>query len=901
MLQVRSVLPALVTLFLVGGLLAGPEPAQAQANGFVNELVVPGIQNATTIAFLPGGRMLVGELDEKIWLVEPGASGPNPTPFLQLDNSQLFAEQGLIDILPDPNFATNGHYYVFYTRGFPGAQNHNRVSRFTASGSTTVPGSEVVLWQDDMTAGGEHHGGTLAFGNDGKLYFTVGDGGFPFQPQNLTVFGGKLLRINLDGTTPTDNPFFDGPGPNKDQIWARGLRNPFRMTIDPVTGHLYVGDVGENSTTTSVEEVNLGAPGANYGWPLCEGSCALAGMTNPVFEYVHPNHDSAITLGLVYRGTQFPAQYVGTMLFADYAQGWIRQLILNPNGTVASIQNFWPANGSLDDPLIGDPVKLVVGPDGSLYYVDIGFDGGYNPNTAAIRRIRFVTGNQPPVCVASGAPTSGPAPLLVSFSSAGSFDPEGSPLSFLWNFGDGFSSNLANPVHNYTAAGPYVARLSVSDGTSTTLSNDVNISVGSPPSAALTSPADGSTFRAGDAITFSGSATDPDQGQLPASALSWTILFRHDQHFHPGGSLSGVSTGTLTIPTSGHDFSGNTRYEIILTATDASGLSSTTSVTVFPEKVNLTFGTDPAGLAIDIDGVRKPTPLVLDSLKGFVHTINAPQQTSLGASYGFSSWSDGGAQSHSIVTPNVNSSYVAEFEVTANPGLVAAYSFDDGSGTTAADDSGNGNLAAIGSAAWTPAGRFGSALQFDGSARAAVSDSPSLDLTEALTLMAWVRPAALSTYWNDVIIKEEGAYYLLADTPDGNPAAGGTFHPFGPLHGAGSLPLNQWTHLATSYDGAFIRLYVGGVQVASQALTGPIDTTNLPLSIGGHSTDGAFFTGTIDEIRIYNRALTGSEIQQLMSKAVRPLLISPPNGCGIGPELALLLPVLMALRRRARS
>ena len=153
----------------------------------MNEVVVPGITNATTIAFLPDGRMLVGELTRTIWVVQPGANQQDPTPFLQLGLCGPRREQGLMDILPDPNFASNDFYYVFYTR-VSGRGNHNRVSRFTASGNTTVANSELVLWQDDVDAGDEHHGGTLAIGNDGKLYFTYGEQGFPPRA------GSALLR-----------------------------------------------------------------------------------------------------------------------------------------------------------------------------------------------------------------------------------------------------------------------------------------------------------------------------------------------------------------------------------------------------------------------------------------------------------------------------------------------------------------------------------------------------------------------------------------------------------------------------------------------------------------------------------------------------------------------------------
>ena len=253
---------------------------------FVNETVVPDIPDATTIAFLPDGRMLIGRLTGAILVVQPGASQPNATPLLDVGSSFLFGEQGLHDILLDPGFAQNGFYYVFYTRG-SSSGNFNGVSRFTASGNATVPGSEVRLWEDNEDAGNVHHGGALAFGADGKLYITHGDHFTGADAQRLESSRGKILRINKDGSIPTDNPFYDGAGPNRDEIWALGLRSPFRMSVDQVTGTMHLSDVGHIDHTTSIEEINVGARGANYGWPICEGTCGVSGMTNPLYSYPH--------------------------------------------------------------------------------------------------------------------------------------------------------------------------------------------------------------------------------------------------------------------------------------------------------------------------------------------------------------------------------------------------------------------------------------------------------------------------------------------------------------------------------------------------------------------------------------------------------------------------------------
>jgi glucose/arabinose dehydrogenase/PKD repeat protein len=843
-------------------------PVSTLNPGFVNEVVVPDVQDATTIAFLPDGRMLIGELSEKILVVQSGASQPSPTPFLQLDSSQLIGEQGLMDILPDKSFAQNGFYYVFYTKGGSGQNNHNRVSRFTASGNGTVAGSELKLWEDDVIAETEHHGGSLAWGADDKLYITYGDQFQSTPSQQLDSYRGKVLRINKDGTAPTDNPFYDGNGPNKDQVWALGLRNPFRMSIDPVSGTMYIGDVGGNDSSTAFEEVNVGARGANYGWPTCEGVCGLPGVTSPIHSYPHSGRDASITGGIVYRGTQFPSEYRGSYFFGDYVQNTIKRLVFDANGNVATVANFWPADGAVDGPSVGDPVKFVQGPDGSLYYVDIGFNDSHVPNPAAIRRIRYVVGNQPPTAIASANPTSGQAPLTVAFSSAGSSDPEGSTLTYSWTFGDGGTSTQPNPSHTYSAPGSYVARLTVSDGVNSSLSNNVPITVGSPPTATILTPTNGIFFRAGDAIGYSGSATDAEDGTLPASAFTWTILFHHDSHVHPGGVVSGTKTGTLQIPTSGHDFEGSTSYEIVLTVTDSSGLSTSKSVTVFPDKVNLAFDTAPAGLNIEVDGITKRAPFVLDDLKAFQHTINAPNQTSGGTSYAFSSWSDGGGQSHGIVVPTANQSYTATFTAATGPRPVAAYGFDEGTGAAVADASGNGNGGTISNATWATLGKYGRALTFNGTtSRVTVSDSASLDLTSAMTLEAWVLPTT-SGGWRDVVYKgQDDIYYLEGSSSLGTPGVGGTFTP-SPLLAPSPLPVGAWSHLAAAYDGTTLRLFVNGVEVASRPQTGSIETSAGALAIGSDPIYGQYFQGMIDEVRIWNVARTQAQIQSDMNTPV---------------------------------
>jgi len=332
---------------------------------------------------------------------------------------------------------------------------------------------------------------------------------------------------------------------------------------------------------------------------------------------------------------------------------------------VTSVSNFEPADGTVDGPY-GDIVYLTQGPEGALYYVDLGYsDVGGTFGVSKIRRISYVQNNLPPVVAASATPTQGAAPLTVNFSSASSSDPEGHALTYQWVFGDGATSTLANPQHTYQTVGGYQARLTVSDGVNSSLSTPLGITVGNAPTATILTPTDSAPlFKAGDVISFSGDASDVEDGTLPASAYTWNIDFLHEGHVHPGIPITGVKSGTFTIPTSGHDFSGFTRYRITLTVTDSSGLQASSSVTIFPDKVNLNFDTAPTGLTLYLDGIAHTGPFVYDTLVGFNHTIEARNQTVGSTAYNFASWSDGGAQSHVIVVPDSGQSLTATYNAT---------------------------------------------------------------------------------------------------------------------------------------------------------------------------------------------------------------------------------------------
>jgi glucose/arabinose dehydrogenase len=319
--------------------------------GFSELPVVGGLSSPTSMAFAPDGRLFITEQPGRLRIVENGTL--LPTPFLTL-NVVSSGERGLLCVTFDPNFTSNHFLYVYYT--VPGSPAHNRISRFTANGDTAVAGREVDLFDlDPLSSATNHNGGSLHFGIDGKLYVGVGENANPSNSQSLNTDLGKFLRINPDGSIPTDNPFYTQTAGNNRAIWALGLRNPFTFAVQPGTGLIFINDVGQNTW----EEVNEGMAGANYGWPVCEGVCNMPGFVDPIYAYNHNGASAAITGGVFYEASQFPAAYRGQYFLSDYILGFIR--MMNP----ANHQVTGFATGAVG------PVDLDVGPDGDLYYLSV--------------------------------------------------------------------------------------------------------------------------------------------------------------------------------------------------------------------------------------------------------------------------------------------------------------------------------------------------------------------------------------------------------------------------------------------------------------------------------------------------------------------------------------------------
>jgi glucose/arabinose dehydrogenase len=600
--RVHPLAPTPVRAALLLAALATGAPAQWPA-GFTSVPVGSGWQQPVGVAFAPGGALLVWEKAGRVWSVVNGVQSSAPV----LDVSEEvgdWRDHGMLGFALDPHFAHNGRVYLGYVVDYhhlrwfgtpqysPTANEYfrdtiARVTRYELDPATyaLVPGSRAVLLGESMSTGipiaNQSHGmGTLLFGRDGTLLVSCGDGasydavddGGPapgssntalsdgiiragedvgaFRAQLVDSLSGKVLRIDPQtGNGVRSNPWYDAAAPRaaRSRVWALGLRNPFRLALEPGTGSLdplagdpgtlWIGDVGWNA----YEELDVAdAPGLNFGWPLHEGleplwsyrnaitrnldapnplygagGCTIQHFafqdllvedtllapswpnpcdasqqvpaTLPRFTHARPLVDwshstvaraktwsgnapaialvgapgspvqgpqwigSSALAGAWLEGGAYPPEYFGTFLFADYAGGWIRRYV---PGAPAQALPFGSGPETAGVVFVGaDPGSGVV------HYVRYAESGA-----SEVRRLLHVA-NLPPVAVATPAVAFGPVPFAVQFSAAASSDPEGGALEYLWDFGDGRTSTLRDPLHVYepiadvTSQGTFIARV----------------------------------------------------------------------------------------------------------------------------------------------------------------------------------------------------------------------------------------------------------------------------------------------------------------------------------------------------------------------------------------------------------------------------------------------------------
>ncbi|WP_291416806.1 ThuA domain-containing protein [Actinophytocola sp.] len=453
---------------------------------------------------------------------------------------------------------------------------------------------------------------------------------------NTNDLRGKVLRIHpeTDGTytIPDGNLFAPGTAQTRPEIYAMGFRNPFRIGIDPSTHKLMVANYGPDAQSASatrgpentVEWDIMNQPGF-YGWPYCIGQNVpyndydfATGTSGATFDCAHPVNNSPNNTGLtelppaipamvdyhyatnpafpelggggapmagpVYRydadlasDRKWPAYWDGKAMFAEWNQSKLYSFQLNEDGSqLVDINQIFKSFTMLK------PMDMKFGPDGALYMIEWGSGFGGDNADSGVYRIDYVQGNRAPIARAQADKTSGIAPLAVQFGSDGSLDPDGTPITYAWDFdGDGTTdSTEANPSHTYTANGNFSATLTVTDADGRTGNASVPIVVGNTaPTVTLNLPPNGGFFDWGDQVKFTVTVTDPEDGTINCDDVQLQSILGHDTHGHPLDQYTGCSGTVQTTLSSGHSEGDNVFAVFEASYTDKGGAGGASALT----------------------------------------------------------------------------------------------------------------------------------------------------------------------------------------------------------------------------------------------------------------------------------------------------------------------------------
>jgi len=564
-------------------------------------------------------------------------------------------EEGLQGIAIDPDFASNRWVYLYYspplntpvddpatpdvnegdapTTGtaadfapFKGAL---RLSRFKLSGNTLQLGTEQRIIDVPVDRGiCCHVGGQIGFDGRGNLYLSTGDDTNPFESggyaplderadrnpafdaqrtsANTNDLRGKLLRIRVKPgggyTVPSGNLFRAGTPKTRPEIYAMGLRNPFRFDVDPKTNRVYMADyspdAGEPDPTRGPAGQGrwmvIDRP-ANYGWPYCATPELpyvdydfATGQSGAPFDCAHPVNESPHNTGLTRLppvaepevaysydasaefpelGTggigpmagpaydyssqsrsrvKWPQYYEGKPLFYEWTRDYVKAFTLDRRGEVSRIESVLPSF------VFDNPMDMEFGPDGALYVLEYG-DGFFSENPdAQLARIDFVRGNRTPIPKISASPLAGLAPLTVTFSSAGTTDPDGDALRYAWDFDANgtVDSTAPNPTYTYQQNGSYRPTLKVTDSTGRSASAELPFVVGPiAPRVTIVAPVAGQPFQFGQQVSYEISVLDDEP--IDCSRVVMNYILGHDQHGHPITTATGCS-GTIATSSPGH-------------------------------------------------------------------------------------------------------------------------------------------------------------------------------------------------------------------------------------------------------------------------------------------------------------------------------------------------------------
>ncbi|GAA4586942.1 glucose/arabinose dehydrogenase [Actinoplanes octamycinicus] len=633
------------------------------------------------LAVLPDRRVLHTARSGEVRIHEP-ATGRNV--LAAKIPVYLHDEEGVQGVAIDPDFSRNKWVYVYYSpvlntpvddpstptvnegdapsegtaADFARFQGHMQLSRFKLAGNTLRLDTEQKILQVATDRGMCCHvGGKIDFDRHGNLYLSTGDDTNPFfssgfaplderanrnpafdaqrTAANTNDLRGKLLRIKVGPgggyTIPRGNLFRPGTPKTRPEIYAMGLRNPFRFTLDPESDTVFLADYSPDAQAADPARGPAGQgrwmaidKPANYGWPYCVAPDLpyvdydfATGVSGAPFDCAAPVNESPHNTGLrklppvekaeiIYSygasaawpelGTggigpmggpaysfdgrsrsqvKWPREFDGLPLFAEWTRDYVKAFHLDRRHQVTRIDPVLP------EIVFDNPMDLEFGPDGALYVLEYG-DGYFSENPEAqLARIDYVRGNRTPIPRVSANPGNGQAPLTVSFSSAGTADPDGDALTYAWDFdADGtVDSTAANATHTYTANGNYRPVLKVTDSTGRSASAEVILPVGTlAPQVTFVAPVTGQPFEFGQTVTYQVTVTD--DAPVDCARVTVTYILGHDQHGHPLSTSSGCTGSITTFVDAGHAGADNLTAVFVASYTDTGTPPQTGTATV---------------------------------------------------------------------------------------------------------------------------------------------------------------------------------------------------------------------------------------------------------------------------------------------------------------------------------
>jgi glucose/arabinose dehydrogenase len=633
--------------------------------GFALEPVATGQAENDLTGFveLPtGGAITIGKCGKVTFV-------PVTAPARQLATVPAACVQdiGLVGVALPPDFSTSRRVYTAYSYNGGDGHRYARLSYWLLNSVTqpTTMTSEHVIPLGQVAEDELSHGpGTVLIAPDGTIYYGLGDAASftvvdtkADRAQDPTSPYGKILHIDTAGNGVPGNPYYNPADPAswRSRMFAMGMRNPFRFTIHPATGRVFLGDAGWNTW----EEHNVAGPGSNFGWPCWEGTghtggydttsfcanqyAANARHDNPLYTYPH-NGVGAVAVGGVFTGTgsSYPAAYRGVYFLGDYARGAISVLRPDTNDQLTAPVEAFGSN-------IGAPVDFQLDPaSGDVVYADI--------VSGNLVRIKYAAGNRAPFAAAAQDESrSTPDQLIAAFDASGSYDLDGDPLTYSWNFGDGKSGTGIAPVHQYASAAPVTVTLTVSDGRATGMATLRVSPANHPPhlSVTLTNPPPRGLFAVGDPIHLSATATDVEDGNV-TSSIHWQSILLHCPfggpcHVHPDITETG---GTFDDTFSDHG--GDTSMVITATVTDSAGATVRVDTSAKPDIHTLSV-TSP--YPVNIDGFVTST---WRAVAGEQVTVTA-RAADLSAS--FTGWSDGNKNvTRTITMPRADVALTANYD-----------------------------------------------------------------------------------------------------------------------------------------------------------------------------------------------------------------------------------------------